>query len=329
MVIERARERGGVVEPGHLGVFIADDEDSQPFKIETLSGDDSSYYYEGDIRKATPDEIRTKGAVIGDLVVIVRDAEKCDGCVAPGEVGKFIGDDHDSQPFKVLSLDKEDYDFYYPGDIAKATSSEIASTRTGGAMKGDFVMVLPTARVTNGRVKPGEIGKLVEDAHDHQPFNVADLTSGDTTWYYEGDIRKATDTEIANGSTLPTVGAQVKLTDDYQDHSDAADGPLEPDDVGVVGKVTEGSANVDFDGHTWWYDFEALETVGLKMGTRVRRGPDWKWEDQDGQAGNLGTVSPGSSDIGWFVVHWDDDYGENHYRWGADGKYDLEIVGME
>ena len=26
------------------------------------------------------------------------------------------------------------------------------------------------------------------------------------------------------------------------------------------------------------------------VGNRVRRGKDWQWRDQDGQAGNLGTV---------------------------------------
>ena len=41
-----------------------------------------------------------------------------------------------------------------------------------------------------------------------------------------------------------------------------------------------------------------LETFGanlLKSGTRVRRGRDWKWDDQDGGSGNLGTVTKDQS----------------------------------
>jgi hypothetical protein len=33
----------------------------------------------------------------------------------------------------------------------------------------------------------------------------------------------------------------------------------------------------------------------LKSGTRVRRGRDWKWDDQDGGSGNLGTVTKDQS----------------------------------
>jgi hypothetical protein len=33
----------------------------------------------------------------------------------------------------------------------------------------------------------------------------------------------------------------------------------------------------------------------LKSGTRVRRGRDWKWGDQDGGSGNLGTVTKDQS----------------------------------
>ena len=63
----------------------------------------------------------------------------------------------------------------------------------------------------------------------------------------------------------------------------------------------------------------------FKMGDRVVRGPDWKWGDQDGGAGNEGTVMPrpGRSDseayhdFVWVNVSWD--CGErNNYRIGPD-----------
>lgn len=80
------------------------------------------------------------------------------------------------------------------------------------------------------------------------------------------------------------------------------------------------------------------------MGQRVVRGPDWKWGDQDGGEGNVGTVvevkygtdeaatapqagdsasasaAPGST----VVVCWDVGVCTN-YRCGLNNKYDLRL----
>ena len=79
------------------------------------------------------------------------------------------------------------------------------------------------------------------------------------------------------------------------------------------------------------YDLEAVSGASgsshpstLAVGTRVRRGPDWKWGEQDGGPGSLGTVT-GDSGGGWIDVKWDNGR-ENNYRWGKDGKYDLEAL---
>jgi hypothetical protein len=63
----------------------------------------------------------------------------------------------------------------------------------------------------------------------------------------------------------------------------------------------------------------------LPLGTRVRRGPDWKWGNQDGGTGNMGTVKKSKDRDGWVTVKWDNGI-ENNYRWTGDGKYDLEII---
>ena len=66
----------------------------------------------------------------------------------------------------------------------------------------------------------------------------------------------------------------------------------------------------------------------LTKGMRVRRGPDWKWDDQDGGAGNLGTVLGEGDDDEWVRVEWDAPGAhENSYRWGS-GKHDLEVVSL-
>ena len=65
-------------------------------------------------------------------------------------------------------------------------------------------------------------------------------------------------------------------------------------------------------------------TEPLKPGTRVRRGPDWRWGDQD--TGGEGTVA-GSTHwaAGWVAVRWDT--GESYgYRWGIGGCFDLEVI---
>ena len=59
-------------------------------------------------------------------------------------------------------------------------------------------------------------------------------------------------------------------------------------------------------------------------GIRVRRGPDWKWQNQDG--GGLGTTQPCSM-AGWVCVWWDHEPVCHHmYRVGAEGKYDLTVA---
>lgn len=67
------------------------------------------------------------------------------------------------------------------------------------------------------------------------------------------------------------------------------------------------------------------------LGTRVVRGPDWKWENQDGGEGSVGTVvqigqdkkSPVTPQLVW--VQWDVGNKAN-YRAGVNGKHDLRVL---
>ena len=68
----------------------------------------------------------------------------------------------------------------------------------------------------------------------------------------------------------------------------------------------------------------------MEVGLRVVRGPDWKWGNQDGGEGNVGTVveigkigSPTSPDK-TVVVQWDTGTRTN-YRVGYQGAYDLRV----
>lgn len=77
--------------------------------------------------------------------------------------------------------------------------------------------------------------------------------------------------------------------------------------------------------------------MDVKIGFRVVRGPDWKWGQQDGGEGHVGTVvevrtadTPSSPEDGGsslvtpraVLVQWDNGSRCN-YRCGIDGKYDL------
>ena len=62
------------------------------------------------------------------------------------------------------------------------------------------------------------------------------------------------------------------------------------------------------------------------VGATVRRGPDWKWRDQDGGPGSTGTILSveGFSIVG---VRWENGH-RNHYRAGAENATDLVLVSL-
>lgn len=59
------------------------------------------------------------------------------------------------------------------------------------------------------------------------------------------------------------------------------------------------------------------------LGTRVRRGPQWKWGSQD--ANGVGTVVKHSDTKGWVDIRWDCGT-KNSYRFGKDNAMDVKIV---
>ena len=85
----------------------------------------------------------------------------------------------------------------------------------------------------------------------------------------------------------------------------------------VVSFDSDGDVRVNFPEKLGWVGKPLeLEKVGvgsgLQTGDRVKRGPDWKWGDQDGGQGKLGTITEIQSD-GWIRVTWDA-RGSNVYR---------------
>ncbi|XP_053688822.1 probable E3 ubiquitin-protein ligase HERC2 isoform X2 [Sabethes cyaneus] len=62
----------------------------------------------------------------------------------------------------------------------------------------------------------------------------------------------------------------------------------------------------------------------MKIGTRIARGADWKWAEQDGPGGEGRIISEIGED-GWVRVEWDNG-STNSYRMGKEGQYDLRLA---
>ncbi|XP_061168824.1 uncharacterized protein LOC133178075 [Saccostrea echinata] len=65
-----------------------------------------------------------------------------------------------------------------------------------------------------------------------------------------------------------------------------------------------------------------LRRENIAVGCLVKRGPDWKWGDQDGGEGNIGAVYRVKEDA--VYVRWSNGIKSN-YRFGYGGKYDLAV----
>ena len=65
-----------------------------------------------------------------------------------------------------------------------------------------------------------------------------------------------------------------------------------------------------------------VEDSSCARGVRVARGPHWRWGDQDGGVGGVGTVTGRADESGWCTVTWDQG-GSNAYRVGSFSMFDL------
>ena len=63
----------------------------------------------------------------------------------------------------------------------------------------------------------------------------------------------------------------------------------------------------------------------IDVGDIVKRGPDWKWGNDDGGRGGLGIVMDTTKYKGWVTVMWDTSGKQSQYRWGRDNCFDLEL----
>lgn len=68
--------------------------------------------------------------------------------------------------------------------------------------------------------------------------------------------------------------------------------------------------------------------IPIEIGLRVVRGLDWKWLDEDGGGGGLGTVvgvKPTGHQTNVVSVIWDIGNKSSCYRVGSENAYDLQV----
>lgn len=74
------------------------------------------------------------------------------------------------------------------------------------------------------------------------------------------------------------------------------------------------------------------DKTNIKIGTRVVRGRDWSWEDQDGGEGNIGVVIeeeeyyPKNPTYPWVKVQWGENGEAEAYKIGYNNRYDLYLA---
>ena len=71
------------------------------------------------------------------------------------------------------------------------------------------------------------------------------------------------------------------------------------------------------------FDQQIKKPANWLIGRKVKRGRDWKWDDQDGNG--IGTVT-NVSGTQWVEVKWENNETVSQYRWGDSGCFDVEVV---
>ncbi|XP_078314450.1 uncharacterized protein LOC111116414 isoform X5 [Crassostrea virginica] len=200
------------------------------------------------------------------------------------------------------------------------------------------------SRVTNEfRVEKNVFRKVFENALPGKSFDEEDLDTMNEIFNNKASIlalqeKREEDPDeeyfVEKFTTLPKLGTRVRRGPDWSYDNQDCDGPGT-----IVGHGdADGTVYVQWDTGIraiYPYGRDGLYSVvvcneprfsldGLAdVGCLVKRGPDWKWGDQDGGIGSIGTVYR-TMDNSTVYVRWPCGQKSN-YRFGYDGKFDINI----
>lgn len=197
--------------------------------------------------------------------------------------------------------------------VAQAPSTPDSSRAPGTQATlsvGDFVRLADGyaefADASEGPMRPGQAGVIVarrdgDDVDDALTCGVRRLGPDGPTglarpWYYEERalvrVTQAEADEMAAAGPTENSGSEAESDDissaasddDAEEAAAAAAGPPLPERARAGAPVAPTNA-----------------VVGL----RVVRGPDWRWQNQDGAEGNVGTITSVTDVLaGWVSVRW-------------------------
>ena len=314
-------------------------------KVKWPSGRSSSYRWGSDYRYDLELVASAPGAEGGQIAVGSRVRIKASitrpkygwGAVSHRSVGILREYDSDGDP--VIDFPEQRGWHASPEEMELVTGPR--PTPTGRIASGTRVRVKPSITDPKygwGMVTHGSVGILREYDSDGDPVVDFPEQSG---WHASPE-----ELEVVSGPVpVPpggiAVGSKVRVKPSIS-RPKYGWGAVTHGSVGTLRRYdSDGDPVIDFPEQSGWHatpdEIELVPGSGsiskrpttapvrLKPGMRVKRGPDWKWGEQDGGAGGLGTVISEPDPDSWVDVKWDAG-GSNNYRWGADGKYDLEVV---
>ena len=269
------------------------------------------------------------------------------GAVRPSSVGTLREYDSDGDP--VIDFPEQS------GWHARASEIELATGSSSPSPQPSSSTLPVGSRVKRGPDwkwgdQDGGAGGLGTVTSPVDPDSWVDVkwdsgASNNYRWGAEGryDLEVVSLGSGSSASRLP-LGSKVRVKSSISSPRYGW-GAVKPGSIGTLRMYdSDGDMVIDFPEQSEWTGLaEEMELAtgttdevssksaakdAPSIGTKVKRGPDWQWGDQDGGAGKLGTVIEAIDPDGWIEVKWDEG-GSNNYRWGVDGKYDLEIVTEE
>jgi hypothetical protein len=190
-----------------------------------------------------------------------------------------------------------------------------------------------------GPLVPGQAATIVHI--ENESLVLVRSSNGNDKWWYSAEALVLVSTVPAEVSSvqiknrdLTVVNALPEMfskTDDNELAAIAAFASLTAVSTGQRASTTIDSRTVDAVLKEAGPEKKTSEDKILSAGSRVVRGPDWKWGDQDGGRGGVGTVKNKEKDPfhdpGWVTVKWDHNDTTQSYRMGKDNCFDLKLVG--
>jgi hypothetical protein len=286
----------GPLRAGDAGEIIKDDYSLKPFQVRADKHGTTWWYVEGALQKSTvPANISNPSNndyltnsnsnvaprpkfKVGDRVCLADNYVAMDsggdahrGVLQPGDIGEILVDDNSSKPYHVRGL-KDGRTYWYCAEVLMVAPANATVTPAPAASSSRFKVRDRVTLVSNyasiedaagGPMTLGDIGVVEQDdGSNSKPFQVN--FNGRKWWYEQRALVLATGNTVVHAppSGRLKVNDRVCLSPNYRSYGDAAEGPLQPGQEGVVVQDDQSSkpfkVRADHNDKMWWYVEGAL-----------------------------------------------------------------------